>query len=87
MEPWKRNLYTLWATEFLAALGMALVLPFLPFYVRELGVKEPEDVKRWSGLIYAAPFFLASFTGPLWGWLGDRYGRNHLMADHLTRRP
>ena len=58
---------------------MALVLPFLPFYVRELGVKEPEDVKRWSGLIYAAPFFLATFTGPLWGWLGDRYGRRMML--------
>ena len=79
MEPWKRNLYSLWTVEFLAVLGMALVLPFLPFYVRELGVKEPEDVKRWSGLIYAAPFFLATFTGPLWGWLGDRYGRRIML--------
>ncbi len=79
MEPWKRNLYTLWATEFLAVLGMALVLPFLPFYIRELGVKELEEVKRWSGLIYAAPFLLATFTGPLWGWLGDRYGRRIML--------
>ena len=79
MEPWKRNLYALWATEFVGVLGMALVLPFLPFYVRELGVQEMEDVKRWSGLIYAAPFFLATLTGPLWGWLGDRYGRRIML--------
>lgn len=79
MEPWKRNLYSLWTTEFLAVLGMALVLPFLPFYIRELGVKELEDVKRWSGFIYAAPFFIAIFTGPLWGWLGDRYGRRMML--------
>ncbi|KPK88821.1 MAG: hypothetical protein AMJ94_13980 [Deltaproteobacteria bacterium SM23_61] len=79
MEDWKRNLYSLWAVEFLAVLGIALVLPFLPFYVRELGVRELEDVKRWSGFIYAAPFFLAVFTGPLWGWLGDRYGRRMML--------
>jgi len=79
VEPWKRNLYSLWTVEFLAVLGMALVLPFLPFYIRELGVKEVEDVKRWSGLIYAAPFLLATFTGPLWGWLGDRYGRRMML--------
>jgi DHA1 family multidrug resistance protein-like MFS transporter len=79
VEPWKRNLYSLWTTEFLAVLGMALVLPFLPFYIRELGVKELEEVKRWSGLIYAAPFLLATFTGPLWGWLGDRYGRRIML--------
>lgn len=80
MESWKRNLYSLWTTEFLTVLGIALVLPFLPFYIRELGVKESEDVKRWSGLIYAAPFLLATFTGPLWGWLGDRYGRRMMLV-------
>jgi len=79
LEPWKRNLYSLWTTEFLAVLGMALVLPFLPFYIRELGVQDPEDVKRWSGFIYGAPFMLATFTGPLWGWLGDRYGRRMML--------
>jgi MFS transporter, DHA1 family, multidrug resistance protein len=79
VEAWKRNLYSLWAVEFLAVLGMALVLPFLPFYVRELGVRELEDVKRWSGFIYAAPFSLAIFSGPLWGWLGDRYGRRMML--------
>ncbi len=79
MEPWKRNLYSLWATEFLAALGMALVLPFLPFYIRELGVEELHDVERWSGLVFAAPFLVGIFTGPLWGWLGDRYGRRMML--------
>jgi len=79
VELWKRNLYSLWATEFVGVLGMALVLPFLPFYVRELGVREIEDVKRWSGLIYGARFLLATFTGPLWGWLGDRYGRKIML--------
>ena len=79
MEFWKRNLYSLWATEFLAALGMALVLPFLPFYIRELGVKDLHDVERWSGFVFAAPFLVATFTSPLWGWLGDRYGRRMML--------
>ena len=79
MEPWKRNLYALWGTEFFAALGMACVLPFLPFYIRELGVQDPHDVERWSGLVFGGPFFAATFTGPLWGWLGDRYGRRLML--------
>lgn len=58
---------------------MALVLPFLPFYVRELGVQDLHDVERWSGLIFAAPFMVAIFAGPLWGWLGDRYGRRMML--------
>jgi DHA1 family multidrug resistance protein-like MFS transporter len=79
LEPWKRNLYALWGTEFFAALGMACVLPFLPFYIRELDVQDPRDVERWSGLVFGGPFFAAIFTGPLWGWLGDRYGRRLML--------
>ncbi|MDI6754551.1 MAG: MFS transporter [Thermodesulfobacteriota bacterium] len=84
MESWKRNLYCLWATEFLAALGMSLVLPFLPFFIRELGVSDPGEVKRWSGFVFAAPFLVATFTGPLWGWLGDRYGRRAMLIRALV---
>ena len=83
MEPWKRTLYTLWAAEFLAALGMSLVLPFLPFYIRELGISEVTEVKKWSGLIFSAPFFVATFTSSLWGWLGDRYGRKAMLMRAL----
>jgi DHA1 family multidrug resistance protein-like MFS transporter len=83
LEPWKRTLYTLWAAEFLAALGMALVLPFLPFYIRELGIHEVTEVKKWSGLIFSAPFFVATFTTSLWGWLGDRYGRKPMLIRAL----
>ncbi len=84
MEPWKRTLYTLWAAEFLAALGMALVLPFLPFYIRELGISEITEVKKWSGLIFSAPFLVATFTTSLWGWLGDRYGRKPMLLRALA---
>jgi DHA1 family multidrug resistance protein-like MFS transporter len=83
MEAWKRNLYSLWTTEFLAVLGVAFVLPFLPFFIRELGVSDPEDVERWSGFIYAAPFLATTISGPVWGWLGDRYGRRLMLLRAL----
>jgi DHA1 family multidrug resistance protein-like MFS transporter len=83
MEPWRKNLYTLWTAEFLAALGMAFVLPFIPFYLREMGISEAAEVKKWSGLIYAGPFLTATFTVPLWGWLGDRYGRKAMLIRAL----
>lgn len=84
MEPWRKNLYALWAAEFLAALGMAFVLPFIPFYLRELGIAEEAALKKWSGLIYAGPFLTATFTIPLWGWLGDRYGRKAMLIRALA---
>jgi len=83
IESWRKNLYTLWTAEFLAALGMAFVLPFIPFYLRELGLTEAAEVKKWSGLIYAGPFLAATFTVPLWGWLGDRYGRKAMLIRAL----
>ncbi len=61
-------------------MGMNLVVPFLPFYIRELGVTNPEDVATWSGLVYAGPFFLSFFFTPLWGIMGDKYGRKTMTV-------
>ena len=80
MEPWRKNLYTLWGTQFLAMVGMNLVVPFLPFYIRELGVTEPDSLARWSGLVFSAPFVLSLLATPLWGALGDRFGRKPMVV-------
>ena len=80
MEPWRKNLYTLWGTQFLAMVGMNLVVPFLPFYIRHLGVTDPDSLARWSGLVFAGPFVLSFLTTPLWGALGDRYGRKAMVV-------
>ncbi|MGB9699199.1 MAG: MFS transporter [Thermodesulfobacteriota bacterium] len=84
MESWKKNLFSLWTAEFLAALGLSMILPFLPFYIRELGIIDAGEVKRWSGLVFGAPFLIATFVGPLWGWMGDRYGRKAMLIRALA---
>lgn len=83
MELWRRNLYVLWGTQFLAMLGMNLVVPFLPFYIRELGVTDPDDLARFSGLAFSGPFFLSLVFTPIWGILGDRYGRKAMVVRAL----
>ncbi|MBI3787425.1 MAG: MFS transporter [Ignavibacteriales bacterium] len=75
LEPWRKNLYIIWAAQFIAMMGMNLVVPFLPFYIRSLGVTDTAETARWSGLVFAGPFFSAFFLTPVWGYLGDRYGR------------
>ena len=80
LEPWRKNLYIIWAAQFLAMMGMNLVVPFLPFYIRELGVTNPEEVATWSGFVYAGPFFLSFFFTPLWGIMGDKYGRKAMTV-------
>ena len=80
MENWKKNLYVLWGTQFLAMVGMNLVVPFLPFYIRELGVTNPNELARWSGLVFAGPFFTAFIATPFWGSMGDKYGRKAMVV-------
>ena len=79
MKPWERNLYSLWFGQFVAMVGLTMVMPFLPLYIRELGVTGEEAVKLWSGVIYAAPLIIGIFMQPLWGIMGDRYGRKPMV--------
>jgi DHA1 family multidrug resistance protein-like MFS transporter len=61
-------------------LGMSMFLPFLPLYVRELGVTDLARVEAMSGLLFAAPFFAATVATPVWGFLGDRHGRKLMVV-------
>jgi len=82
-EPWRRNLYVLWVIEFAAFTGLSLILPFIPLYVRELGVTDVADVTRWSGLLLSGPFMVSFLATPVWGTLGDRYGQKLMVVRAL----
>ncbi len=84
MEQWQKNLYALWSAQFLAMVGLTLIVPFIPFYLGVLGVTRLEDVERWSGFLFAAPFFVQAVAAPLWGVLGDRYGRKIMVLRALA---
>jgi DHA1 family multidrug resistance protein-like MFS transporter len=75
MTFWKKNLLIVWICQFLAMVGMSAIVPFLPLFVRELGVTNLEETAGWSGLVFAGPFFISFFLTPIWGSLGDKYGR------------
>ncbi len=75
MTFWKKNLLIVWICQFLAMVGMSAIVPFLPLFVRELGVTSLEETAGWSGLVFAGPFFISFFLTPIWGSLGDKYGR------------
>lgn len=80
MEFWRKNLYSIWSAQFIAAVGLNLVVPFLPLYLRELGVDGDKSLKIWSGVVYAAPFLVSALMQPLWGILGDRVGRRPMIV-------
>jgi len=77
---WRRNLYVIWLAEFVAMVGFSAALPFLPYYVQELGVTAPGQVEIWSGMLYAAHAVTMGIMGPVWGSLGDRMGRKLMVT-------
>jgi MFS transporter, DHA1 family, multidrug resistance protein len=79
MPQWQRNVYAIWSAQFLAMVGLTLIVPFLPFYLHVLGVARLEEVERWSGFLFAAPFLVQMVVAPLWGVLGDRHGRKLMV--------
>ena len=80
MELWKTNLYSLWIAQFTAAVGLSMIMPFLPLYLKELGVTDPDAVKIWSGVLFSAPFMVSAFLQPFWGVMSDRYGRKPMVV-------
>lgn len=69
----------IWLAQLIAMIGMSMVIPFLPFYIKELGVTELPELKRWSGLAVSGVFITAFIATPIWGWLGDRVGRKKMV--------
>ena len=76
---WQRNLYVIWAAELVAVAGFTVVIPFLPYYVQELGVTDPEQVAIWSGLVFTGHGITMAILAPIWGSLADRYGRKLMV--------
>ncbi|MDX9789751.1 MAG: MFS transporter [Candidatus Kapaibacterium sp.] len=77
---WKRNLLFVSIAQFIAMIGMSSVIPFMPFFVKELGITSPDEASIWSGLIFAGPYFLSIITTPLWGAMGDKYGMKLMIV-------
>lgn len=78
-ETWERNLLFLALSQFIAMMGMNACVPFLPLYIRELGVVGESAQRFWSGLVFAGPYFLSIIFVPIWGNLGDRYGKKLMI--------
>jgi MFS family permease len=59
--------------------AMTLLLPFLPLYVEQLGVKSQAAIVQWSGIAYGITFLGAGIMAPIWGKFADVYGRKLIL--------
>ena len=79
MKKWRKNLYTVWFTQFLSLMGFGFGLPFLPFYIQKLGVTDPAALKLWTGWLASAPALAMAIMAPVWGMLADRFGKKLML--------
>lgn len=79
MERWKINLYTVWFSQILSIMSFSFGMPFLPFYIQQLGITTPDSIKLYSGILNSAPAVTMAIMSPIWGIISDKYGRKLML--------
>lgn len=79
MNRWKIDLAILWFGCFLLMSGMTMIMPFLPLYLKDMGMTDEHAIAFWAGAIFASNFITAFIFQPIWGKLSDRYGRKIML--------
>lgn len=75
------KLFTLMATAFVDMMGLLMIIPLLPFYVKTLGGPGIDFLGMHFGIGIISGFIVAAFTvaqllsAPMWGRFSDRVGR------------
>ena len=84
LERWKINLYVLWLTQVLSLMSFGLFAPFIPIYLRELGITDIASVNLWTGIMSFTPSAAMVIAAPIWGILSDRYGKKIMLVRALA---
>ena len=56
-----------------------MVMPFISLYIESFGKYSETYVQHWSGLTFAVTFVSAFIFSPVWGKIGDLYGRKKIL--------
>lgn len=83
-EAWRRNQIAVNLAAGMVFFGFTLVMPFLPLYVEELGVRGVGRIAFWSGVLLSVPPLLAALLGPFWGRVADRTGMKLMVGRVLV---
>jgi DHA1 family multidrug resistance protein-like MFS transporter len=79
MPYYRRNIIILATTIFLASVSWTQVIPFLPLFVKELGI-DGKDLLLWTGILFSAQSMASIVAQPFWGKMGDKYGRKPMAV-------
>ncbi|MGM8211496.1 MFS transporter [Virgibacillus sp. W0430] len=74
----------MWVANFFVAGSMTMVLPFISLYIETFGDFSNAYVQQWSGWIFGITFVTAFLFSPIWGRIGDKYGRKNILIMSAT---
>ncbi len=76
---WQRNLWTIVVAEVLVILGFQAGFILIPYYLQTMGITDLKAVGAWTGAYQTIGSIGFAVSTPLWGVLGDRYGRKPML--------
>ena len=79
MPRWKRNLIVLSIAQLLTMTAFQSYMPFIAYYVQELGASSYEAAMTWMAVFQSGAAFAMMLMAPIWGSLADRYGRRMML--------
>ncbi len=59
---------------------MTMVMPFLSLYIETFGDFSETYVRNWAGWTFAITFLTAFVFSPIWGRIGDKFGRKPILV-------
>lgn len=80
---WRRNQFAVTAASFVGFTGFTLVMPFLPLYIRQLGVVDDGEIALWTGVTLGVTPGLTALCAPFWGRVADRFGHKLMVERAL----
>ncbi|MEN2767178.1 MFS transporter [Ornithinibacillus xuwenensis] len=69
----------MWFANFFIAGSATMVIPFMSLYIDSFGDFSDVYVQNWSGWVFLVTFIAAFIFAPIWGRIGDKYGRKKLL--------
>lgn len=76
---WQRNLIAISIGQVLSILAFQASFILIPYYVQQMGMTDTAEVSRWTGMYQSIGGVGFALFTPIWGALGDRYGRRPML--------
>ena len=77
---WRKNLYVVWISQFMAMIGFGCCMPFIPILLREnLHIDNEKLRGLYVSLYYLAGMSSLCVANVVWGILADRFGRKIML--------